>query len=1057
MRVTVITPSYNQGMFLNNNFTSIINQTYQDIEHLIYDALSTDNSSEIISQYLKLNPKAQATIEADGGQCQAINKGFDEATGDIICWLNSDDSYYDSDTIATIVDAFKNSDADILYGRGTFIDEDGQKIKEVYVNRNIHGSEDFIKSLGIFQPALFFRRDVLDKVGGLDPNYQLNPDYELWIRIIKAGFKFEFIDKHFAKAVLHDQSKTCGSRTNQLIETMYLLKKHYGYVHNIWYERLYEHVALDQDWTSISNNKGAENIERSQFDDSQFKSLNLLGLELFPKAEINKKNIRYNPEGANISRIIVTSFDSAYFNQGLTLLASIHANAENEFDLIVIYSLGLQDIEKEHLEMLEGVICVDYPAEEPWEGYYHPKSYMYKCYAIFHAKSFITQNEGMVLWIDSGVSVEKLLGPTWKVIEEESAFLINHDDRDIDILNINCTHPSQMEALQLTERELYCEQICSCILGYRLGSKGEELINRAYELSLIQDINDHTKHPHNKWVPPVTQEQRKGARKFIDQEGDAVFVDHAVSPYFGHRQDQSLFSNIASQMHLAVQSATKWCPASDYSSIASLENWKSGGEAEHIEKVDNPPPEIDTPFFHHRGTVLNTIGLKYDRSQNMSSTMAFVLGNGPSLKDVDFESLKGIATIGMNAAYRYWHEHHWYPTYYCCMDTVVILSHAEAIYGLIQERVKNGIQYFFLRRAILDIYPDLEKISEVLFQEDLEKQNPLFRVGPITTGSYSMLFLIHLGFRKIILAGVDCNYVEIIKGASKTENNELIIDQNIEDNPNYFFATYQQKGDSYNIPNPNPGLHERAWKHAYEALKANCSRVNDFEIMNTNSQSQVSYFPHIDIEDIQTELSGEFNKLFDRIENAYPYPIFDYDSEHYGHMANKAIRSWYRPQKKTQNDAIKVEFKNLPTFFNQTIFELKEAVLLSRQEEVYISAILEIPSDVQNFTFRVLSHTLWAYKSIVHFQRDEFNDFQTSDPQLATCMKSHDKLYHIYFRGRAMKDVEFPGIRISKTDKIVIKSIGLILTKYEGDISPRPFRFSFLFLREKFRRRFGLV
>jgi hypothetical protein len=110
----------------------------------------------------------------------------------------------------------------------------------------------------------------------------------------------------------------------------------------------------------------------------------------------------------------------------------------------------------------------------------------------------------------------------------------------------------------------------------------------------------------------------------------------------------------------------------------------------------------------------------------------FIMGNGPSLRGLDFQRFNGYPTLGMNVAFRHWHKINWYPTYYICLDTVVTESQKDGICKLVQEQDKNGIRMFLLRRNLLKFYPKLKDNPSVLFFEDylhapaFEGVEPLF-------------------------------------------------------------------------------------------------------------------------------------------------------------------------------------------------------------------------------------------------------------------------------------------------------------------------------------------
>lgn len=193
-----------------------------------------------------------------------------------------------------------------------------------------------------------------------------------------------------------------------------------------------------------------------------------------------------------------------------------------------------------------------------------------------------------------------------------------------------------------------------------------------------------------------------------------------------------------------------------------------------------------------------------------------VIGNGPSLKGFDFSRLKGVDTLGMNAAYRYWDQIDWYPTIYTCMDDKVTQTHHQQIKRLIDE---GRIKHFFLTRFMLDFYPELKDDARIFFLEQLNEHHkyqaakyglnfigsPYFKSSApakITTGSCAVRFGCFLGYTSIAIIGVDLEYQEISTGVSRRDGIGLEITQKITNNPNYFFDGYQDAGDSFNLPNP---------------------------------------------------------------------------------------------------------------------------------------------------------------------------------------------------------------------------------------------------------------
>ncbi len=218
---------------------------------------------------------------------------------------------------------------------------------------------------------------------------------------------------------------------------------------------------------------------------------------------------------------------------------------------------------------------------------------------------------------------------------------------------------------------------------------------------------------------------------------------------------------------------------------------------------------------------------------------AFVLGNGPSLASVSLPALSPYATIGMNAAYRYWREIDWRPRYYACVDLVVGMSHKDEIAALIEE---ERIERFLLRSNLIEALGSVARTRRVVNFDAARAGRTLLSVDPPTTGSHSALWAAEMGYRKIVILGVDAQYKEIVDGARRGDGIELEIVE-ARDNPNYFFKGYQAPGDKYNIPNPRPDLHVNAWRRAAARLRA----VN-VDIYNGNPASGVRCLPFIELE-----------------------------------------------------------------------------------------------------------------------------------------------------------------------------------------------------------------
>jgi glycosyltransferase involved in cell wall biosynthesis len=240
-RVTVITPSYNQGRYIERTIASVLSQEFPGaLEYLVMDGGSNDGTVETLGRYTS---RLRWISEKDNGQADAVNKGMALATGEIIGWLNSDDVYYPG-AIAAACEVFdSNPAADVVYGDAYHIDEQDQVI-EPYPT----AAWDFnrlLLSCYLCQPAVFFRKSVVDRYGPLDGRLQFCLDYEYWIRLASAGVTFVWTRKVLAGSRLHADTKTLGSRIPFHTEINDMLRRYVRRVPDDWLFS-YAHAVADE-------------------------------------------------------------------------------------------------------------------------------------------------------------------------------------------------------------------------------------------------------------------------------------------------------------------------------------------------------------------------------------------------------------------------------------------------------------------------------------------------------------------------------------------------------------------------------------------------------------------------------------------------------------------------------------------------------------------------------------------------------------------------------------------------------------------------------------------
>lgn len=191
MLVTVITPSRNQGKYIKDCLESVHRQSHREVEHLVLDGMSTDETASICKNYPSVFVQ-----KTDSGPAQAINRGMDLATGDIVCWLNADDAFFGMDTlkeVASIFDRFP--EVQVVTGCGYYVSEDGRLLEPIIPDFGKYISERWLRRVDCFlQPATFWRRNTIR----LDESLRYTFDWRLWLDFYRAGLNILYVPQYFS-------------------------------------------------------------------------------------------------------------------------------------------------------------------------------------------------------------------------------------------------------------------------------------------------------------------------------------------------------------------------------------------------------------------------------------------------------------------------------------------------------------------------------------------------------------------------------------------------------------------------------------------------------------------------------------------------------------------------------------------------------------------------------------------------------------------------------------------------------------------------------------------
>jgi glycosyltransferase involved in cell wall biosynthesis len=220
--VSIVTPSFNHGEYLEVAVRSVLDQDYPRLEYLVADGGSTDASLEVVKKY---ESRLRWISGPDHGQADAINKGFSRMSGQILGWLNSDDAYAPG-AIAAVVEVFaRHPDVGVVYGDGEFIDAAGNLIGRCQHVEKFNRHRLLYYSDYIVQPAAFFRRDLFEKARGLDAKLNWAMDYDLWLKFSRQT-RFEYLPRVLANYRWLAASKTGAGGAARLVEVEAVARRH---------------------------------------------------------------------------------------------------------------------------------------------------------------------------------------------------------------------------------------------------------------------------------------------------------------------------------------------------------------------------------------------------------------------------------------------------------------------------------------------------------------------------------------------------------------------------------------------------------------------------------------------------------------------------------------------------------------------------------------------------------------------------------------------------------------------------------------------------------------
>jgi len=535
------------------------------------------------------------------------------------------------------------------------------------------------------------------------------------------------------------------------------------------------------------------------------------------------------------------------------------------------------------------------------------------------------------LWIDSGICVKKSLAPIFSLIDHDGCFFVDHADvdfyyKDAQNLVVNILAPALEKGspayTKLTAAQMLKPYIKANFFGLRTGGPYARVLQQHLDLCLDtdvllepRDIRDVNKMDHWRNTTEIAAEINK--RELINS-GRYLHGRHeqAVWSYLVARENMPIHNTLPYNYTVAPGSGSitdaNWGHSLRPKLRARYEDLKADLK-DFIDThagVDGAMPVVDTqdreaiiqtylsvakenylthPLYAnigfpkpvwsqyssvllHRGSASRVDQHKYsgrllNSFANVRDDIFVLLGNGPSLADVDLQSLSQFDTFGLNAAYRAYPRIKFWPKYFGCFDALVCNHHAEEFKKLIHSSPMEKFFFINFDDKGAPNFPELEVQQNQRFQRinfqyrTVVEKNRLDIIStgfdPFidmrTSGSNSIQVGLLMGYRKFILLGVDQNYVEVVDGAAKDKTfHKLVMTETPKENPNYWFSDYQVKGDKFNRPNLE-GSQIPAWNNLALTLQFLGIRC---EIFNCSPITRLDCFKKATLDEAVRELSA---------------------------------------------------------------------------------------------------------------------------------------------------------------------------------------------------------
>lgn len=207
MKISIVTPAYNAALLISKCIDSVKNQTYKDVEHIIINDGSKDDTRRVIADH-EGTYSIKCLDQDNRGIAYSMTRGFKEATGDIFGWIDSDNYYYEN-ILEKVVNIFENNpELDVVYGNVDIVDGNGKILNTYKPPKHLSLKNALVRATGAIpvQPAVFFKRTLYEKIAGFDTRYRIAGDYDFWLKALALKPKTHYEDISFGNYLRDDKA-----------------------------------------------------------------------------------------------------------------------------------------------------------------------------------------------------------------------------------------------------------------------------------------------------------------------------------------------------------------------------------------------------------------------------------------------------------------------------------------------------------------------------------------------------------------------------------------------------------------------------------------------------------------------------------------------------------------------------------------------------------------------------------------------------------------------------------------------------------------------------------